>query len=48
MSSAGSHVQKKKKPEMFEVFGLRSMAFFVRLGYAVVETDAPIVGPKGR
>ncbi|HOQ60363.1 MAG TPA: prolyl oligopeptidase family serine peptidase [Vicinamibacterales bacterium] len=30
------------------VFGTRSMQFFVRLGYAVVEPDAPIVGPSGR
>ena len=29
-------------------FGTRSMHFFVRLGYAVVEPDAPIVGPGGR
>ncbi len=29
-------------------FGTRSMQFFVRLGYAVVEPDAPIVGPSGR
>jgi dipeptidyl aminopeptidase/acylaminoacyl peptidase len=32
----------------FESFGTRSMAFFVRLGYAVVEPDAPIVGPQGQ
>ena len=29
-------------------FGTRSMQFFVRLGYAVVEPDAPIVGPTGQ
>jgi len=29
-------------------FGTRSMHFFIRLGYAVVEPDAPIVGPSGR
>jgi dipeptidyl aminopeptidase/acylaminoacyl peptidase len=29
-------------------FGTRSMQFLVRLGYAVVEPDAPIVGPSGR
>ncbi|MCU0252247.1 MAG: prolyl oligopeptidase family serine peptidase [Vicinamibacterales bacterium] len=29
-------------------FGTRSMQFFVRLGYAVVEPDAPIVGPTGK
>ena len=29
-------------------FGTRSMHFFIRLGYAVVEPDAPIVGPAGR
>jgi len=28
-------------------FGLRSMEYFVRLGYAVVEPDAPIFGPQG-
>jgi dipeptidyl aminopeptidase/acylaminoacyl peptidase len=32
----------------FETFGTRSMEFFVRLGYAVVEPDAPIVGPQGQ
>lgn len=32
----------------FEAFGTRSMEFFVRLGYAVVEPDAPIVGPLGQ
>lgn len=31
----------------FQAFGTRSMEFFVRLGYAVVEPDAPIVGPQG-
>ena len=29
-------------------FGTRSMQFFIRLGYAVIEPDAPIVGPTGR
>ena len=29
-------------------FGTRSMHFFTRLGYAVIEPDAPIVGPAGR
>ncbi len=29
-------------------FGTRSMQFFIRLGYAVVEPDAPIVGPTGK
>ena len=29
-------------------FGPRSMQFFVRLGYAVVEPDSPIVGPQGQ
>ena len=29
-------------------FGTRSMHFFIRLGYAVVEPDAPIVGPTGK
>jgi dipeptidyl aminopeptidase/acylaminoacyl peptidase len=32
----------------FQAFGLRSMAFLVRLGYAVVEPDSPIVGPAGQ
>ncbi len=32
----------------FPSFGTRSMQFFVRLGYAVVEPDAPIVGPQGQ
>ncbi len=32
----------------FQAFGLRSMEFFVRLGYAVVEPDSPIVGPPGQ
>jgi len=29
-------------------FGTRSMQFFIRLGYAVVEPDAPIVGATGK
>jgi dipeptidyl aminopeptidase/acylaminoacyl peptidase len=32
----------------FQTFGLRSVEFFVRLGYAVVEPDSPIVGPTGQ
>jgi dipeptidyl aminopeptidase/acylaminoacyl peptidase len=32
----------------FQSFGLRSMEFLVRLGYAVVEPDAPIIGPQGQ
>ena len=32
----------------FPNFGTRSMEFFVRLGYAVVEPDTPIVGPQGQ
>jgi dipeptidyl aminopeptidase/acylaminoacyl peptidase len=32
----------------FPDFGTRSMEYLVRLGYAVVEPDAPIVGPEGR
>ncbi len=32
----------------FQNFGTRSMEYFVRLGYAVVEPDAPIVGPQGQ
>jgi dienelactone hydrolase len=31
----------------FATFGTRSMEYFTRLGYAVVENDAPIVGPAG-
>lgn len=30
----------------FPTFGARSMEYFVRLGYAVVEPDSPIVGPQ--
>ena len=32
----------------FPTFGTRSMHFFVRLGYAVIEPDTPIVGPEGQ
>ena len=32
----------------FQAFGLRSMEFLVRLGYAVIEPDSPIVGPAGQ
>lgn len=32
----------------FPTFGTRSMAFLIRLGYAVVEPDSPIVGPAGQ
>ncbi len=32
----------------FRNFGTRSMQFLVRLGYAVVEPESPIVGPEGR
>lgn len=32
----------------FQNFGVRSMQYFVRLGYAVVEPDAPIIGPAGQ
>ncbi len=31
----------------FPNFGTRSMEFFVRLGYAVVEPDSPIIGAQG-
>ncbi len=31
----------------FQNFGTRSMEFFTRLGYAVVEPDSPIVGAQG-
>ena len=32
----------------FQSFGPRSMEYFTRLGYAVIENDAPIVGPQGQ
>ncbi len=32
----------------FQTFSARSMHFLVRLGYAVVEPDSPIVGPQGQ
>jgi dipeptidyl aminopeptidase/acylaminoacyl peptidase len=32
----------------FQAFGMRSVEFLVRLGYAVVEPDSPIVGPAGQ
>jgi len=32
----------------FPNFGLRSMEYFVRLGYAIVEPDSPIVGRQGQ
>jgi dipeptidyl aminopeptidase/acylaminoacyl peptidase len=32
----------------FANFNARSMEYFVRLGYAVVANDAPIVGPQGQ
>lgn len=32
----------------FPNFGTRSMEYLVRMGYAVVEPDAPIVGPEGQ
>lgn len=32
----------------FPAFGTRSMQYFVRLGYAVVEPDSPIVGAAGQ
>lgn len=32
----------------FQSFGTRSMQFLVRLGYAVVEPESPIVGEQGR
>jgi dipeptidyl aminopeptidase/acylaminoacyl peptidase len=31
----------------FQNFGARSMEYFIRLGYAVVEPDSPIVGEAG-
>ncbi|HET7696144.1 MAG TPA: prolyl oligopeptidase family serine peptidase [Vicinamibacterales bacterium] len=32
----------------FTAFNQRSMEYFVRLGYAVVSNDAPIIGPQGQ
>ena len=32
----------------FIAYNARSMQYFVRLGYAVVEPDTPIVGPQGQ
>ena len=32
----------------FQVFGARSMQILARAGYAVVEPDAPIIGPAGQ
>jgi dipeptidyl aminopeptidase/acylaminoacyl peptidase len=32
----------------FQDFNSRNMAYLVRLGYAVVEPDSPIVGPAGQ
>ncbi|MEW5981401.1 MAG: prolyl oligopeptidase family serine peptidase [Acidobacteriota bacterium] len=32
----------------FQTFSARSMQFLVRLGYAIVEPDSPIVGPQGQ
>jgi dipeptidyl aminopeptidase/acylaminoacyl peptidase len=32
----------------FQTFNTRSMEYLTRLGYAVVENDAPIVGPTGQ
>ena len=32
----------------FKAFNARSMHYFVRLGYAVIEPDTPIVGPQGQ
>jgi len=32
----------------FTNFGARSMEYFTRLGYAVVDPDTPIVGPQGQ
>jgi dipeptidyl aminopeptidase/acylaminoacyl peptidase len=34
--------------DAFTDFGTRSMEYFVRLGYAVVVPDTPIVGPQGQ
>ncbi len=35
-------------PATFPNFGTLSKQFLVRLGYAVIENDAPIVGPQGQ
>jgi dipeptidyl aminopeptidase/acylaminoacyl peptidase len=35
-------------PTTFPNFGTLSKQFLVRLGYAVIENDAPIVGPQGQ
>ena len=32
----------------FTSFGTRSMEYFTRLGYAVIDPDTPIVGPQGQ
>ena len=32
----------------FTNFGTRSMEYFVRLGYAVIDPDTPVVGPQGQ
>ena len=32
----------------FQTFGTRSIEYLVRVGYAVVEPDSPIVGPQGQ
>lgn len=32
----------------FQTFGTRSVEYFIRLGYTVVEPDSPIVGPQGQ
>jgi dienelactone hydrolase len=32
----------------FPNLGVRSMVYFIKLGYAVIEPDAPIVGPSGQ
>jgi dipeptidyl aminopeptidase/acylaminoacyl peptidase len=32
----------------FQTFGARSIEYLVRLGYAVVEPDSPIIGPQGQ
>ncbi len=32
----------------FTNFGARSMEYFTRLGYAVIDPDTPIVGPQGQ
>ena len=40
--------QQAQNRTTFQQFGTSSKQFLVRLGYAVIENDAPIVGPQGQ